>query len=1248
MSPTISPPPTAAAAEDDDSPLLYRSPDLSLASSRRQSRLSFAPSGTHGDRRPISLADPPAHSEEEDGEGYWAGAVQQGRRKSVGLGLRFGIEGWVDEEQEEEEEEGQEGGASPPLSPSSFLSTSASPASPTSSTSTHARTSPQTLLSRYSSASAASTAATSVQSCDGLGSGGGGGLGPPIQLHLPAAVVSVEGAEARMALLCPPQALLTPDTLHEAFAFPLPPGAVLPPSPSTSPALAGGERYSSESPLPIVVEPEREETFEESAAASFAFPSSSVSSFAPLDLCGSPFSHDPSAGTGDAQGSHTRLPSYESAVPASPAAPSHTHAQEHPRPLDPWAFPAGGQAATDEERGVLDAVMPLPSLTTQAGLGRSSPSSPSAASPRLVPFLSPPLPPQPTTPTRSPSLPLLSPPPPLPSPGLGARKSPSSPSGFASFLSKSPSFASSKGASLSPPALPAQGGGTKRGKRSSMLLSLASAAGLRSPSSSSSGKRPNPAPAPAATVERDRQAYPRLSVIGEGGSSPSLAPSLSSSASALRRATPASSASASAASLTDQLALSAAHELGLRTPGSGSGREVLRLANDAQEAYGLASPGLFPRSPSLFLDTPHLPQQQQVVPPSKAARMLGVDAGRSVLVPSPTPSPAPSPTPSPRPRSRAEWQDEHWQDDTEEREGEAPSPMPDLPYAEEFGAVPAALLSPAAIDYPAEPPYAAPLLPPKPPVSITPPLSATTSTSSSSSGRSKAAQLLGLSEAQVSAAAGAGAKGRRAGAGERGRMERVREGGAAREVGRGWEVLSADLYKLTHPAPTLLRPHPKPLHRPRLVVLSSLPSPDPSFPPTFLLASYRTRALSELPTAQLELSPSSVVCAPLEGEAPARAGGGRAFALKVSGLKAGKTEETWILGLDQLEMYTEWMGRLKAALRELRGETGTAASDLSSSLSRSQSLARPSPTSATFDLDAARLNAAASIRSRSSSAFGGGGGSDDAVGHISLTSGGWRAGSSLPSGLAGGRGSTASFSSVESGRLPRMSRMSSLAGPWDDDTYSLSAASTGSVGDERSVRGAARLEAPGASFLDADESDEDAAIPPRAQAAPASTSRRPPPLHLAPLPPHGASLLPSVISPSLSLFSLRRESSASALGPPTGPPPSSPLPPVPFASSSAAQSRRSLSIRSASSSSSHLPARPLSVSHRSSRASLILGLGEGENVPPPSLPPPKSALPVPPPVPPKAPGRKSSNIGRTTLAPVAASPRIDAAGMAVM
>jgi hypothetical protein len=94
---------------DEDSPLLHRSP-LS-ASTKRLSRIEGFPTALTGSsRRPSTLPGGPLEEEEQEAMGSrWEATTKGERRKSVGLGLRFGMEGFlVEDEQEEDEEQAEQ------------------------------------------------------------------------------------------------------------------------------------------------------------------------------------------------------------------------------------------------------------------------------------------------------------------------------------------------------------------------------------------------------------------------------------------------------------------------------------------------------------------------------------------------------------------------------------------------------------------------------------------------------------------------------------------------------------------------------------------------------------------------------------------------------------------------------------------------------------------------------------------------------------------------------------------------------------------------------------------------------------------------------------------------------------------------------------------------------------------------------------------------------------------------------------
>ncbi|BGP20608.1 hypothetical protein JCM10213_007142 [Rhodosporidiobolus nylandii] len=1243
-----------SVVDEEDSPILWRSP--SAAHSNRLSRL--VPSSSHPTtatsstlrtatslprperpprRRPISLRDPGV----EEGEGYWRGEVR--RRKSVGLGLAFGLEGFEigeEDEGEKQDEHGERQGAqesgrdalvarrpsaatavqglhtppppdslspaqSPPHSPvppslaspsrslSKRLSTYTTATMSTTASPSRGRPS---ALSRHSFASGTSTAATSLSGEEDDDLPLTPGLAPP-QFAL-APPVGGKG-----------KAPLTPETLHEAFDFPLPPGVALRSSSPTFLAPPGQAEF--------VEEPSQLDA----AAASFAFASPSLTSFASL---------------GSALGSEPHLPSYRSSTTLRVT----PDAVRRPQVADPWAV---DPATLDEEdQAVLGALLPMAmsaadnddELEDEETDSRRSAATP--AGPVLIPIIHRQQPSIdlntllsfPSGHSANPASPLA---PPYRSPSLDAlsrsedkpkvREQLRSPFGF---IHKSPSFTSSIGggssdkpprgglaspAPVSPrslsPSLSASGNSSKR---TSVLMSLsASFGGLGRSRSKTNGEKGLPA-------------------IGEGSSS-------------------SSGRSSGSKSVTGQL-----HSGALSASPSGISEEYRFAPSSSFAAFA-------GRSPSLFPHTPEMEQQElptvKVRPNSKAAKMLGVDAGKEVLVVSPRPSPKPSPRPlSPAPEVFGDDED---------------SLLEELSGA----------LSPGGNEDPdstltSSTPSFRSRSPRPPPLNLS-----TSSLHSSSLGgdilrvsNSKAAKMLGLSEAEVGAALPAQArstappsspsrnprvlqkKGPEGGkSGVRGPVSpqsaeqalpeverRMPKWPAKRDDVREFEVLLADLFKLSTSPATILRP-PKLVFRPRLITFSRT-FPSASSAPTFTLSSYKTRALSERETSRLTLSASSVVCAPAEGETPTRSHGGRAFAIKVTGLcdalsqdGHGRTERktsSWIIGIDDLDEYTRWMAALKGAVRELKGEFALPPSKAAEEQQQDFALLSPtsagplvSPTStssdAIFDIDSARKLTAASLRSRTSSAA-----SEWADRRLELSSSGWRVGGgggSGGSGLAKSTGTPSvasrnpslagSTQSLRQAAPPAWDAQSAYSTPAADDysLYSLEAASTysgsfsggalpSSSSTSAGANSRAHLPLPpppppaavplSASFLDADSSDEELAV----TSPPPSERERQPRGSL--VSPHTRTLgsLNASAGPG---GGARRESNDSALRrlqehvlPPRAPPPSSalPLPPPP---PPAPSSTKRLSVLPPSSSAAR------------------------ENIPPPRPPPPPGALPLPPP-----------------------------------
>ncbi|GAA6038695.1 hypothetical protein JCM8097_002350 [Rhodosporidiobolus ruineniae] len=1059
-------------------------------------------------------------------------------------------------------------------------------------------------MSRYSSSGlSASTAATSVS----------GGMEED-ELY-------EEDKDEPVAGLAPPRSglalPLTPSSISEAFDFPLPPGTTL------SSATAGA----------LVEEPSNLEV----AAASFANASSSVAAFV----------HDEAA---------ARLPSYASRVAnpdillkTSPSLASvgtaagsaggssgSSGTRRSARPMQQWAVDP--LSLGEEEEDILAAVLPMVEEDDLAADGLEAELV--GRSPRLVPV--------PQIRQQRPSVDvsasglagsaptaLRSPRTPTSSPGTSSSR-------LGSFLSKSPSLAfpsSPSTSSTSPrpprspsmPTLSPSSPSTKTEKRSSALFSsLTSSLGLsrnRSKSIRNGDKG-----------EKEAEVA-RLSVIGETVGTGS--------------GTGSGRSTASGGSVTDQLA-GGLLPVPVGFSGAEGGGGVLRSPFHSPSSSPNTSTSAFARSPSpSFPYTPSLASPQpsgevRILPSSKAAKMLGLNSGREVLVPSP--SPGASPRPSPRQRSRV---------DLSAEEGEK---SPALPSPSGFAARRGGTTPPppplVALPSSSSPSASLPLPSPAP--------SSGNSLSRSAGSSSKAAKMLGLSAAEVGKAvlsptspaavvlgAGGGAKVEVGVKLERG----MKRWPAVREEVREWEVASCDLYKLSSTTSSLLHTS-KLTFTPRHATLSRYSSS--SSPLVYSLHTYPTRALSETETSRLRLSPGSVVCAPLDGETPSHDRGGREFAIKVTGQvwalakdgsgRAERRDGAWVLGMDDLELYKEWMGRLKEAVAELKEEveqrsrlghgrasrTSTASSSTGTSVQLALSPSVPVSPTAPFDLDAARQSAAASLRAQAST------NADFAeTARATLTSTGWRVVGGLPATTASG------VSSISSGTGGASRNPSIASGAESLDGYSLysleAASSIASIAEEPAPR--THLP-PSASFLAdwSDEEEEGDAAPPL------SASAGPPRLSLSPLP------LPQLISPRSRTFSqqlasdFRRESDSSAFShlsgaslPPPVPPPKGGLPPLPPTSSSSTSApskplplgqhpsyrlsthslTRPHSIRSiassSTSSSSCRPAHRLSLGPGSTIASAAasrsrLSLLGMENIPPaPAGPPPMGSLPPLPP-----------------------------------
>ncbi|GAA5869396.1 hypothetical protein JCM8547_008663 [Rhodosporidiobolus lusitaniae] len=1226
-------PPTPG--QEDDSPLLYRSP--SSAPLHRLSR-SF-PSTS---RRPISLANP-EHADDE--EAYWRGEVRRsvhvgggggggekgegggggGRRKSVGLGLRFGMEGFEIEEGDEEEEPETERAPRPSTPPahssSPFTTPPSSPpssrlpfsphrsppssattnrhstatGSTTFSTSTspsfgHRRVHRPEALSRYSSSatSAASTAATSFdgEGEDSSGSDdsdvGSGGLVPP-SFGRPG------GRRGKDPHVVP----LTPETPYEAFDFPLPPGST-----------AGSSFFPG---LVATAEPESQL---EAAAASFSLSSRSVAVFAPME---------------EEANMGTRLPSYSSQGGGKGGKAAGAVTAVHA--LEPWAIDP--HSLDDDDRAVLSTLLPV-EVDNEPDLVRSpqlvpipAGQQPSLASPRSPPpsLLLP----------KSTSLPVLTP---AGAPSLAASLPPSSgkpSSSLGGFISKSPSFtfggpstsssythSTTSSPFLSPipphsssPSSPSHlspnPSSSSASKRSSQLFqSLASGLGSlgRSRSKSNVGKPGGGG----------------LSVIGEASSSAAVSPSLGSRTN-------------SGKSVTKQLATGAV------LPTSPSAASV-------GGRLGIASPDV-PRSPSLWTlpRTPQVALPPSIVPSpqqgrderveeleeddeeeqeekrrraassgSKAARMLGLEVPSSSSSGSMSPRasprtspylPASSPTPAAASSSSSSAIAGRVSKSSKRAPPPAALPLSPPPSHALSHSLPASRSQPyntiSSSSSLASPSYLSPISPLSP---VSP-----TDAAAARTAPSKAAKMLGFSTSQGAGGVGGGGEGK---------GRKMLGWPATRNNVREYEVALSDLYKLSTVPSTLLHKS-KLLFRPRLITLSRSPSSSfTSSPPSFSLHSYPTRALSELETSRLTLLPSSVICAPAEGEAPpSSSAAGRAFAIKVTGAvdalakdgsqKVERRMGSWVIGMDDLEGWREWMEELRGAVSELRGEKkdeGKAAV-LEQEEQREEEV---------FDLDASRR------RARQASSTSGDSGYSAEATRLSLGREGWRV--STYGGLDLGISRAGSFSSTRSGgtrsRLASLapSHLSASVRGGEEDAYSLysleAASSLYSAGGDdlshlvqaappaaTSSSSSVRANIPlSASFFDADTSDDDEE---NAPPVPSSSSRQ-----------------------------------ASLTLPPSLPPPSSALPPPPPGQPSqthtltkrlsvashlcASASHRSLRSHSSSSSLashrgsfSHSPSQLQlhpSLSASRSRLSVLSFENLPHLAPPPSGPPPKGGLPA--------------------------------------
>ncbi|GAA5897720.1 hypothetical protein JCM5296_000862 [Sporobolomyces johnsonii] len=160
---------------------------------------------------------------------------------------------------------------------------------------------------------------------------------------------------------------------------------------------------------------------------------------------------------------------------------------------------------------------------------------------------------------------------------------------------------------------------------------------------------------------------------------------------------------------------------------------------------------------------------------------------------------------------------------------------------------------------------------------------------------------------------------------------------AARSDIQEWEVFADDVFKLSDATTGFLRKS-KMTFRLRFVTITASPSPAialsvaPSMRPAYHLHSYRERAGGVRETARIQLIASSIVCVPMESEVPSRSDSksssvSKAFALKVTGLGVSeldengiptRKEQSWILGMDDVETLKAWMGRVKAIVNELK------------------------------------------------------------------------------------------------------------------------------------------------------------------------------------------------------------------------------------------------------------------------------------------------------------------------------------------
>ncbi|GAA6048748.1 hypothetical protein JCM3770_003940 [Rhodotorula araucariae] len=430
------------------------------------------------------------------------------------------------------------------------------------------------------------------------------------------------------------------------------------------------------------------------------------------------------------------------------------------------------------------------------------------------------------------------------------------------------------------------------------------------------------------------------------------------------------------------------------------------------------------------------------------------------------------------------------------------------------------------------------------------------------------------------------------------------------EIARS-EVLSADIYKLASTPTSLLRA-PRTLFRPRFVALAASPHPSSSSAPrSYHLHAFKSRHASESETARLALTPCSIVCAPAAADLPPRKKDHRAYTIKVTGFGNSEADERpvlgetaaetgWIVGMDDEGVFREWLARLKAAVRELRGEGDVTSlrATVHGAGSREQAL---------IYLDEARRAADEAVRLRSPSVSSG-------VGTLVLTSQGWQ----LEDVAARASPSPHGRSRIPSAGSSSWTDSSRASGGEDADASSVSGASSVYSRGPSSL-GAARPPMPpaGDSFLDADSSDdEDVDMP---------TTRTHPPLLLSGSRSSYSSLSAPPASPSRRTFGQSSTSSRESHLPPALPPPATALPPLPprvhsspdnsvvfgstFNRLSLASSSSHPSLRSTCSA----PAAPCLWPPHTGRCSVRSSRADDSL--PPARPPPKGALPPVPPSP---------------------------------